>query len=202
MYDTISPSHHCEKCWPSLQCCFNLLSSFGVYLCTNAEVVDLLMCLGAVFSLHNLIYAKLQMLDRASHLSLKYFWYIEEFMDDSKVSRFCGCKTDKMILDSRYEVLKCCIWFSSNLVLCIWLNIFLLISSTQKSCCLFRCNFTNLSRVATFFLERRGFLLPPFQTSHTFSVFNMLTEAIFQSWEIFMGINDNLWQLTGINWKF
>jgi len=31
---------------------------------------------------------------------------------------------------------------------------------------LFRCSFANLSCAAMFFLERRGFLLQPFQTSH------------------------------------
>ena len=69
-----------------------------------------------------------------------------------------------------------------------------LVSSVQrslfrKSCVLFRFDFTNLSCAAMFFLERRGFLLPPFQTSPTCSwslTLNMLTKAR-RVWDVALG---------------
>ena len=85
----------------------------------------------------------------------------------------------------------------------LWSNISTLVSSVQrtlfqKSWCLFRCNFTNLSCAAMFFLERRRFLLQPIQTIHTCSVFslivlpwtvtfNMLTEAC-RVWDAVCGL--------------
>ena len=144
------------------------------------SVVDLLLCLGSL----SCWWASFSFSCRTDGLTFdsRILWYPEEFMVDSMTARCPGpvaAEQAQMISPPPPCLtvgMRCLCWYAAfgflqTCCCALWPNISTLVWSVQRTLFQKSSEITNLSCAAMFFLERRGFLLQPFQTSHTWSVF-------------------------------